>query len=35
MSWADATRIARTENDDLQTPVEKDILSAEHCEIAP
>ncbi|GFF51186.1 sugar transporter STL1 [Aspergillus lentulus] len=36
MSWADATRIARTESDDLQVCVEKDgIINAEHCEIAP
>ncbi|GIK06091.1 hypothetical protein Aspvir_001734 [Aspergillus viridinutans] len=33
MSWADATRIARTESDDLQ---EKDaVIDTEHCEIAP
>ncbi|KAL3429879.1 general substrate transporter [Aspergillus tetrazonus] len=35
MSWADATRIARTESDDLQMSVEKDGIDAEHCEIAP
>jgi MFS family permease len=36
MSWADATRIARTESDDLQVSVEKDaVINAEHCEIAP
>lgn len=35
MSWADATRIARTESDDLQIPVEKDVVNAEHCETAP
>ncbi|QKX61532.1 uncharacterized protein TRUGW13939_08684 [Talaromyces rugulosus] len=35
MSWADATRIARTESDDLQMTVEKDVADAEHCETAP
>jgi MFS family permease len=35
MSWADATRIARSESDDLQMTVEKDAIDAEHCETAP
>ncbi|GAD91793.1 hypothetical protein NECHADRAFT_48029 [Paecilomyces variotii No. 5] len=35
MTWEDATRIARTESDDLQAYVEKDTTNLEHCEIVP
>ena len=35
MSWDDATRIARTESDDLQAAGAKDGLDTEHCEVAP
>lgn len=34
MSWADATRIARTENDDLQASEGKHAVDTEHCENA-
>lgn len=33
MSWADATRIARTEDEDLQMHGEKDEINAEHYEM--
>lgn len=35
MSWADATRIARTEGNDLQASTEKGALETEHCETVP